>query len=370
MEEIRLFKGDDTDFNDSLFLTIKLNTDLDLTGFIGEFRIHSYVVTADVSNKEMAVHIPAKESAKMPVGDTKATLRITDTQGRVKTVSNAIPFYVTQEVGCEQVGEINLPVSECEPISMSVSVGDTLAVDYDNLKNLPTFNGTEIKGKLTYQALNITPLNSFDNLVKVVNEKASTQDVQNALDKVEETKNTLSNDLEELGNQVQTIESKLPAVRFVTESQLPSANETNKGLFYFVTDKESLMFSTGSKFVDLTNVSIGTSTGNGTDTPSENKDIPSDTPSSEEPQVKASYAWGYDAGGGLESSNRIYSLARPYSKKNTSYDTGIALYSDVYCTIPVQGYGDFKAYYSDGQLIAHDELYNRWVIELDKSYQA
>lgn len=363
MAEIRLFKGDDTDFNDSLFLTIKLSTDLDLTGFIGEFRLHSYVVTADVSNKEMAVHIPAKESAKFPVGNTKATLRITDTQNRVKTVSNSIPFYVTQEVGCEQVGEITLPVLDCEPISMSVSVGDALAVDYNKLQNLPTFNGTEIKGKLTYQALNITPLNSFDNLVKVVNEKASTQDVQNALDKVEETKATLSNDLEELGNQVQTIESKLPAVRFVTESQLPSANETNKGLFYFVTDKEILMFSTGSKFIDLTNVSSGTNTGTGTDTPS-------DTPSSEEPQVKASYAWGYDAGGGLESSNRIYSLARPSSKKNTSYDTGIALYNDVYCSDPTRGYGYFKAYYSDGQLIAHDEMYNSWVIELDKSYQA
>ena len=43
MERIKLFKGDDTDFNGNKFLTIYLDTTTSLTGFKAKFRLGSFV---------------------------------------------------------------------------------------------------------------------------------------------------------------------------------------------------------------------------------------------------------------------------------------------------------------------------------------
>ena len=43
MERIKLFKGDDTDFNESEFLIIRLDTNASLEGFKASFRLGSFV---------------------------------------------------------------------------------------------------------------------------------------------------------------------------------------------------------------------------------------------------------------------------------------------------------------------------------------
>lgn len=83
--------------------------------------------------------------------------------------------------------------------------------DYNELLNIPTFNGQPIKGNLTFQSTGIAPLESLDALTTVVNQKANTADVQNACGQLQEQITTNKNDIAGLGDQTAEIEAKIPA---------------------------------------------------------------------------------------------------------------------------------------------------------------
>lgn len=206
---IKIFKGDDTDFNNSKFLSIKINTEMDLTGFKGIFKLGKFKTEQDMQSKTMEIVIPHEVTALMLNGTHNGIFTLIDTQNRFKTLSNTIPFLVTSEVFTQEEDSIDLPVPEGYPYEIIVELGG--ASDYNSLQNIPTFEGQPIKGNLTFQSTGIAPLESLDALVQVVNQKANTVDVQNACGKLQEQITTNKNDIAGLGDQTQEIESKIPS---------------------------------------------------------------------------------------------------------------------------------------------------------------
>lgn len=206
---IKIFKGDDTDFNNSKFLSIKINTEMDLTGFKGIFKLGKFKTEQDMQSKTMEIVIPHEVTALMLNGTHTGIFTLIDTQNRVKTLSNTIPFLVTSEVFTQEEDSIELPVPEGFPYEIIVDLGG--ASDYNSLQNIPTFNGQPIKGNLTFQSTGIAPLESLDALTTVVNQKANTADVQNACGQLQEQITTNKNDIAGLGDQTHEIEAKIPA---------------------------------------------------------------------------------------------------------------------------------------------------------------
>ena len=213
---IKIFKGDDTDFNNSKFLSIKINTEMDLTGFKGIFKLGKFKTEQDMQSKTMEIVIPHEVTALMLNGTHTGIFTLIDTKNRVKTLSNTIPFLVTSEVFTQEEDSIDLPVPEGYPYEIIVELGS--ASDYNSLQNIPTFEGQPIKGNLTFQSTGIAPLESLDALVQVVNQKANTVDVQNACGQLQEQITTNKNDIDGLGDQVAGTEAKIPA----------EASETNQ----------------------------------------------------------------------------------------------------------------------------------------------
>ena len=205
---IKIFKGDDTDFNGGKFLTIKINTEMDLTGFKGIFKLGKFKTEQDMQSKTMEIVIPHEVTALMLNGTHTGIFTLIDTKNRVKTLSNTIPFLVTSEVFTQEEDSIDLPVPEGYPYEIIVELGG--ASDYNSLQNIPTFEGQPIKGNLTFQSTGIAPLESLDALVQVVNQKANTVDVQNACGQLQEQITTNKNDIAGLGDQTQEIEAKIP----------------------------------------------------------------------------------------------------------------------------------------------------------------
>lgn len=203
---IKIFKGDDTDFNGGKWLTINLTTDLDLTGFIGVFTLDKFKVTKSAASKSIDLVIPRSFTSKMAVGEYAGIFQLIDTNGRYLTVTNTIPFQVTQEVFTPQGDEINLQVPENYPVEISLSVSGG-AVDYDKLANLPTFNGKEWKGPLTFASENIAPKSELDALAGKVN--------------------TNKNDIDGLGDQIHEVEAKIPQAASDSNQLVDKASMTS-----------------------------------------------------------------------------------------------------------------------------------------------
>lgn len=203
---IKIFKGDDTDFNGGKWLTINLTTDLDLTGFIGVFTLDKFKVTKSAASKSIDLVIPRSFTSKMAVGEYAGVFQLIDTNGRYLTVTNTLPFQVTQEVFTPQGDEINLQVPENYPVEISLSIYGG-AVDYDKLANLPTFNGKEWKGPLTFASENIAPKSELDTLAGKVN--------------------TNKNDIDGLGDQIHEVEAKIPQAASDSNQLVDKASMTS-----------------------------------------------------------------------------------------------------------------------------------------------
>ncbi|GEM_PF-581163 len=174
MERIKLFKGDDTDFNESEFLIIRLETNAALNGFKATFRLGSFVQEfADIASKTLKINIPHAITKQFPVGYLNGTLRFEDTSGRYQTISNTIPFEITKEVFTREPREIILPTPENYPITITLSL---LSGDYDNFINKPSINGVTLSGNNTSEELKLA-------YVYTQGEAADTWTINHGLDK-------------------------------------------------------------------------------------------------------------------------------------------------------------------------------------------
>lgn len=277
---IKIFRGDDTDFNNSKFLKILLVTDIDLTGFKGIFNLLGFNYTGNVNatDKSLEIEIPASATSTFPIGHAQGVFRLEDTSNKLKTVSNTIPFYVTNHIFTDQPEEIILDVPPNYPISITLKVydngngGDVKppepagTSDYNELSNIPTFNGTPWKGDITFQGANIAPLSGLTALEDVVDEKASAVDVQNGLNGLQTQITTNKNDIGGLGDQVSEIEAKIPENASAenplatisditsTPTELPTASETQAGIVRLANLNETLQNSATNLAVNPKNL--------------------------------------------------------------------------------------------------------------------
>ena len=95
-----IYKGDDTDFRGAARLSLRIDTEADLSGctveftFLGQTRRFS----GDAAAKPLTFAFSASETALFPVGVHRARVRVFDSEGRVKTVDDSVRIRVTDSV--------------------------------------------------------------------------------------------------------------------------------------------------------------------------------------------------------------------------------------------------------------------------------
>lgn len=97
---IVIYQGDDTDFIGNPRVYLELETDLDLDGVTAKFEFLGVEKTFDVipETKLLAVEFTKEETKTFPVGNAFASLKLTDSEGKVRTVSDDIKILVTDDV--------------------------------------------------------------------------------------------------------------------------------------------------------------------------------------------------------------------------------------------------------------------------------
>lgn len=155
MDPIKIFKGNDTNFNDAKFLTFKVTSDIDLSDFTGIFTLGSFTKPGSLSDGKMDVVIPAAVTAQFPLGSMCGTFQLVDNKMRIATVTNKIPFLITSEVFTPTTEEIDLETPEGYPIELSLEVGFASG-NYADLENLPKVNGITLEGNKTATELGLT----------------------------------------------------------------------------------------------------------------------------------------------------------------------------------------------------------------------
>lgn len=124
-EYIYIFKGDDTDWNGEQFLTVNITSttpEVDLSEMTAKFILGSYTKTYPLTTGTFSVDLTAAVTGAYGYGPICGTIQILDKTGKVKTVSNTIPFYVTNQVIDEQDRTFNAQVSPESPIQIEVEV--------------------------------------------------------------------------------------------------------------------------------------------------------------------------------------------------------------------------------------------------------
>ena len=138
---IYIFRGDDTTFAGSKFLTFRIDTDFDLTGWKAIFNLGSITKTIDdISNYVFDVELTHEETNQLWYGELFGSIKIVDGQEHIKTIANKIPFCITNELKEVEHQIIDLPTPESSSIDINLQVGekitygsnlfDTKIVDY------------------------------------------------------------------------------------------------------------------------------------------------------------------------------------------------------------------------------------------------
>ena len=148
-----IYKGDDTDFIEGQSLVVEISTDIDLDGSTATFSFLGFSQTFDPipSDKKLNIIIPHSETAKFPVGMVDATVTITNSSSKIRTVSNTIPIKVTQSVD-----EAYSPDNP-NAISVTLSNGETgrlnAALDDIELLKKNKADKTDLEGFATEEDL-------------------------------------------------------------------------------------------------------------------------------------------------------------------------------------------------------------------------
>lgn len=144
---IYIYKGDDTNWNNEQLLDITLvpapGSTIDLSSMTAEFTLGSYTKTEiPLINNSFTIDLGAAVTGAFPYGAIMGVVKLFDSTGRVKTVVNQIPFYVTNEVIATQNRNLTFDLPQ---VSINVTVGGT--VSYNNITDKPSINDITIQGE-------------------------------------------------------------------------------------------------------------------------------------------------------------------------------------------------------------------------------
>ena len=90
---VTIYRGEDTDFADASPITVKIDTEIDLTGFTAKLYFGNVVKefgSDEVETKELKFNFTAEESDGFFPGRGFATVKVYDTEGRVAILNKFI----------------------------------------------------------------------------------------------------------------------------------------------------------------------------------------------------------------------------------------------------------------------------------------
>ena len=90
-KNIILVKGDDTNFNEQVFLVVSFKTNLDLTGYIAKLTVENptnILKKYEVQHNAFQIDFDKTITNTLEIGKHKASVKLYDTQNRIKTVYN------------------------------------------------------------------------------------------------------------------------------------------------------------------------------------------------------------------------------------------------------------------------------------------
>lgn len=121
---IKIFKGDDTNWNYEQWLTVNLTSDtVDLSSMTAKFILGSYSKEFPLNEStSFNVDLSAAVTGSFNFGPASGIIKIYDSEGRVKTVSNSIPFYVTETVFTPEQQSIDIGVPAGSPVEINITV--------------------------------------------------------------------------------------------------------------------------------------------------------------------------------------------------------------------------------------------------------
>lgn len=123
---IKIFRGDDTNWNGQNLLNFVVSSQTaNLATMTARFIVGEIVFdNISLANQgAFSVNLTHDQTDRLPWGFNEAILQILDSQGRIKTVSNTIPLYITNQLFEEQTGLIRVKVPDGSPVDITLQVG-------------------------------------------------------------------------------------------------------------------------------------------------------------------------------------------------------------------------------------------------------
>lgn len=123
---IYIYRGDDTDWNNEQFVTVYVTSSssyIDLSTMSAVFTLGNFTQTYSLAEGSFMVSLSSEVTRQLPYGPLKGSIKILDSQNRIKTITTDILFYVTSHVIDEQNVDYNYTVSPNSPIEINVNIG-------------------------------------------------------------------------------------------------------------------------------------------------------------------------------------------------------------------------------------------------------
>ena len=142
-KSIVLVRGDDTNYNNQQFLTLRLNTTvLDLSNSSARLTLGDIVKTYnDISSGVIEVNYTGVESSTLPEGKLNGVLRIYDNLKRRATIESYIPFCVISNVSGNAVAtrsfEMTINVEQGGQNILNIDVEAGVSVEVGTTTTLP-----------------------------------------------------------------------------------------------------------------------------------------------------------------------------------------------------------------------------------------
>lgn len=232
MDAIKIFKGNDTNFNDGKFLTFSVTSNIDLSDFTGVFTLGSFSKPGGLADGKMEVVIPAEVTSNFPLGPMTGIFKLIDTKMRVATVSNTIPFEITDQVFTQVEETVELQTPEGYPVELTMTVGFP-GGNYGDLDNKPQINNVTLVGNKTASALGLTTPTDLQPITEDISAlQTSVANKQDALSQAQLEAANSGIDTTKVGqiatntNDITAIEGKIPA-QATAENQLADKNFVN-----------------------------------------------------------------------------------------------------------------------------------------------
>lgn len=148
---IIVVKGNDTNFNNQAFLTLRLNTEvLDLSTFTATFSLCGITKTfEDISSGEIEINYSSAETTQIPYGKQNGVLKLIDSSNRVATIESLIPFEFISIVHGDAIAtrpyEMTINVEQGGENILDITVEAGVSVEVGTTTTLPAGSNATVE---------------------------------------------------------------------------------------------------------------------------------------------------------------------------------------------------------------------------------